>query len=57
MLAHLTEKDLKEGKELAEIYARLPAPEKVQVKIYTQALLDRNEIQKNQEGVLRKEAV
>lgn len=45
MSKNLTSKDLEEGKEIAEIYAKLPETEKVQVRIYTQALADRNEIQ------------
>lgn len=40
----LTERDIKEGAEVAEMYARLPALEKKQASIYLQALADRNEI-------------
>lgn len=42
----LTEKDIKEGKELMEMIEKLPESEKIQVRIYTQALADRGEITK-----------
>lgn len=42
----LTEKDIKEGKELMEMIEKLPENEKIQVRIYTQALADRGEITK-----------
>lgn len=47
MFKNLTEKDLQEGKEIAEIFASLPEEERMQAKIYAQALADRNEIMQN----------
>lgn len=46
MFKRLTEKDIEEGKELAAIISNLSEPEKMQVRIYTQALVDRNELLK-----------
>ncbi len=41
MLKHLTDKDLKEGKELMEIMERLTEEERKQIIIYASALKDR----------------
>ena len=41
MLKHLTDKDLKEGKELMEIIERLTEEERKQIIIYASALKDR----------------
>ena len=41
MLKHLTDKDLKEGKELMEIMEKLTEEERKQIIIYASALKDR----------------
>lgn len=46
MFKRLTEKDIEEGKELAAIISNLSESEKMQVRIYTQALVDRSELLK-----------
>ena len=46
MFKHLTDKDIEEGKELVAIISNLTESEKMQVRIYTQALVDRSELLK-----------
>lgn len=50
MFKHLTDKDIEEGKELAAIISNLAESEKMQVRIYTQALVDRSELLKMAAG-------
>ncbi|WP_167955071.1 hypothetical protein [Anaerosporobacter faecicola] len=43
---YLTEEDLKEGRELAELMSVLGKEEKMQATIYIRALVDRNMLEK-----------
>ena len=45
MLKHLTDKDLKEGKELMEIMEKLTEEERRQIIIYASALKDRQRME------------
>lgn len=50
MLKHLTEKDLKEGKELIQILENLPESDMKQVIIYASALKDRQLIESSKKA-------
>ena len=51
MLKHLTEKDLKEGKELMQILENLREEDRKQVIIYASALKDRQLIENSDKNV------
>lgn len=51
MFGNLTQQDIEEGKKFIDLFSELPEAERMQVRIYTQALIDRNDIMKDLEPI------